>query len=115
MKKVPLAKKGCMGSLLAPLNDQYTDGGVWSIDDKERVPCFCVPFGKNRRVGMRASKLEIETKQRTVRVRLKSILASRGSDCAPSRRAMIQTTSDAFYDIRSYRVNSTISSPFLHI
>jgi len=25
-------------SLLAPLNDQYTDRGIWSIDDKEWAP-----------------------------------------------------------------------------
>lgn len=27
-KKVPLAKKDCTGSLLARLNDQYTDGSI---------------------------------------------------------------------------------------
>ena len=37
-EKVPLAKKDCIVSLWAPLNDQYTDGSIWSIDDKEWVP-----------------------------------------------------------------------------
>ena len=27
-KKVPLAKKDCISSLCAPLNDQYTDGSI---------------------------------------------------------------------------------------
>ena len=37
-EKVPLAKKDCIVSFWAPLNDQYTDGNIWSIDDKEWVP-----------------------------------------------------------------------------
>lgn len=36
--QVPLAKKDCDDSLLALLNDQYADGGVWSIDDKDWMP-----------------------------------------------------------------------------
>lgn len=35
-EKVLLAKKDCNGLFSASLNDQYTDGGNWSIDDKER-------------------------------------------------------------------------------
>lgn len=35
-KKVLLAKKDCIRFLWAPLNDQYTDGSIWSIDDKDR-------------------------------------------------------------------------------
>ena len=35
-KKVLLAKKDCIEFLWAPLNDQYTDGSIWSIDDKDR-------------------------------------------------------------------------------
>ena len=37
-KKVLLAKKDCIRFLWAPLNDQYTDGSIWSIDDKDRCP-----------------------------------------------------------------------------
>lgn len=31
----PLAKKDCIALVWAPQNDQYTDGSVSSIDDKE--------------------------------------------------------------------------------